>query len=277
MVSRWRLGALVTALVLFSYWAFAMPAPRWRSFTPPPPLPHADESGYAAVNGIHMYYAIFGKGRGDPVLLIHGGMGSGDAWGFEVPELAKTHEVIVADSRGHGRSTRLRMRYTYDLMAKDYIALLDQLGIDKVALVGFSDGGIIGLDIAIHHPERLTKLFAQAANASPQGLFDYGGSDGLAAKDDDPDDADDFHAFKAAIETMWRTEPNFTQAQLASIPVPTEIVVGDHDEFIRPEHSRYLAETIPGAKLVILRNVSHLALAQDPAQYLHAIRNFIGS
>ena len=76
---------------------------------------------------------------------------------------------------------------------------------------------------------------------------------------------------------MWRNEPNFSEDELKSITVPTEIVVGDHDEFIRPEHSRYLAETIPGAKLVILKNVSHLALAQDPAQYLHAIKKFIGS
>ena len=110
MVSRLRLGALATALFLLSYWAFATPAPRWRNSMPPPPLPRADESGYAAVNGIHMFYEIFGKGRGDPVLLIHGGMGSSEAWGFEVPELAKTHEVIIADSRGHGRSTRLRKR-----------------------------------------------------------------------------------------------------------------------------------------------------------------------
>ncbi|OLP57214.1 hypothetical protein BJF92_06730 [Rhizobium rhizosphaerae] len=272
-----RLGALATVLCLLSYWAFAMPAPRWRNSMPPPPLPRADESGYAAVNGIHMFYEIFGKGRGDPILLIHGGMGSSDAWGFEVPELAKTHEVIIADSRGHGRSTRLRMTYTYDLMAEDYVALLDRLGIDKVALVGFSDGGIIGLDMAIHHPERLSKLFAQAANASPDGLFEVSSSVNGHDFTRDLDDEDDFRAFRAAIETMWRNEPNFSEDELKSITVPTEIVVGDHDEFIRPEHSRYLAETIPGAKLVILKNVSHLALAQDPAQYLHAIRKFIGS
>ena len=78
--------------------------------------------------------------------------------------------MIVADSRGHGRSTRKDQPYGYDLMASDYLALLDYLKVDKTALVGWSDGGIIGLDIALNHPERLTRLYAQAANVTVDGL-----------------------------------------------------------------------------------------------------------
>jgi len=84
--------------------------------------------------------------------------------------LSTNHKVIVADSRGHGRSTRDAQPYGYELMASDYLALLDHLKVDKVALVGWSDGGIIGLDIAMKHPERLTKLFAHAANVTVDGL-----------------------------------------------------------------------------------------------------------
>ena len=87
-------------------------------------------------------FPIFNKGGGNPVLLIHGGLVNGDSWGNQVRVLAKHHEIIIADSRGHGRSTRSSKPFGYELMANDYLALLDRLEIDKVALVGWSDGGI---------------------------------------------------------------------------------------------------------------------------------------
>ena len=78
--------------------------------------------------------------------------------------------MIVADSRGHGRSTRTAEPYGYDLMASDYLALLDYLKIDKAALVGWSDGGIIGLDIAMSHPERLTSSLPRRRTSRSMGL-----------------------------------------------------------------------------------------------------------
>ena len=131
-------------------------------------MPVSKVAGYAPVNGIHMYYAVYGAG--DPVLLIHGGLGHADLWANQVRDLMKDHTVIVADSRGHGRSSRNADAYSYELMASDYLALLDYLKVDKVALVGWSDGGIIGIDIAMKHPERLTRLFAHAANVTIDGL-----------------------------------------------------------------------------------------------------------
>src|SRR3954452_13271887 len=83
----------------------------WQTIPQPPPMPKAVKSGMAPVNDIKMYYAVYGQG--DPVLLIHGGLGNADLWGFQVPELAKTHEVIVVDSRGHGRSTRSEQPFGY--------------------------------------------------------------------------------------------------------------------------------------------------------------------
>jgi pimeloyl-ACP methyl ester carboxylesterase len=101
----------------------------------PAALPMADESGLAPVDDIQMWYAIFNKSGSNPVLLIHGGLINADTWGNQVPVLAKTHQVIVADSRGHGRSTRSSKPFGYELMADDYLALLDHLKIDKVAIV----------------------------------------------------------------------------------------------------------------------------------------------
>ena len=255
---------------------------RWQTIQTPPPLPPPKRSGFAPVNGIQMYYAVYGKG--DPILMIPIGMADADMWAAEVPMLSKRHTVILADSRGHGRSTRTEEPFSYDLMSSDYLALLDYLGIKQVALVGASDGAIIGLDIAINHPERLTKLFAQGANATPDGTFPAA-ADTTASKaasalwaadyrrlSKTPDEYDALHK---ALGKMWDSEPQFTAAQLASIRVATAVVMSDHDEWIRPTHARYIARTIPGAHLVVLRDVSHYAALQDPVAYAKAVLRFV--
>ena len=122
------------------------------------------------MNGIKLWYAVFGQG--EPVVFLHGGLANADYWGLQVPVVARDRQVIVLDSRGHGRSTRDNRPYGYDLMADDVVALLDFLQIPKAAVVGWSDGGILGLDLAIRHPDRVTKVFAFAANTDPSGVVD---------------------------------------------------------------------------------------------------------
>lgn len=260
----------------------ALAAERWATLPKPPAMPVSVVAGYAPVNGIHMYYAIYGAG--DPVLLIHGGLGHADIWANQVRDLQKDHMVIVADSRGHGRSNRTAEPYSYELMASDYLALLDYLKVDKVALVGWSDGGIIGLDIAMKHPERLTRLFAHAANATVDGVkpdvmestvfnayIERCGED-YKKMSKTPDQYD---AFVEQISQMWATQPAYSDADLAKISVPTAIVLGDHDEAITRAHTEHMAEVIPGAKLVILNDTSHFAMLQDPAGYTQAVRDFL--
>jgi len=261
---------------------FASAEERWLTLPEPAAMPKPDQSGYAPVNGIQMYYAVFGAG--DPILLIHGGLGHADIWASQVATMSKTHKVIVADSRGHGRSTRTEQPYGYDLMASDYLALLDYLKIDKTALVGWSDGGIIGIDIALHHPERLTRLFAQAANVTTDGVdpgvmtnktfaayIERSGRD-YKKMSKTPDQYD---AFVSQISHMWESEPTWTKEQLAKITTPTAIVAGDHDEAIKREHTEYMASVIPGAKLIILPNASHFAMLQAPDEYSQAALDFI--
>lgn len=261
---------------------FASAEERWQTLPEPAAMPKPDQSGYAPVNGIQMYYAVFGAG--DPILLIHGGLGHADIWASQVATMSKTHKVIVADSRGHGRSTRTEQPYGYDLMASDYLALLDYLKIDKTALVGWSDGGIIGIDIALHHTERLTRLFAQAANVTTDGVdpgvmtnktfaayIDRSGRD-YKKMSKTPDQYD---AFVSQISHMWESEPAWTKEQLGKITTPTAIVAGDHDEAIKREHTEYMASIIPGAKLIILPNASHFAMLQAPDEYSQAALDFI--
>jgi pimeloyl-ACP methyl ester carboxylesterase len=271
-------AALVTAVTFVS--AFA--AERWQRLPEPPAMPVSKVAGYAPVNGIQMYYAVYGAG--DPVLLIHGGLGHGDIWAGQVRDLMTDHTVIVADSRGHGRSSRNAEAYSYDLMASDYLALLDYLKVDKVALVGWSDGGIIGLDIAMNHPERLTRLFAQAANVTvdgvdPKVMESKVFNAYIARMGEDYQKMSrtpgEFDAFVEQISHMWATQPNWSDAALAKITVPTAIVLGDHDEAITRAHTDHMAQVIPGAKLVILKDASHFAMLQDPAGYTKAVRDFI--
>jgi pimeloyl-ACP methyl ester carboxylesterase len=254
----------------------------WRTLPKPPAMPKPIVSGMAPVNGIQMYYAIYGEG--EPVLLIHGGLGNADIWGFQVPVLAATHRVIVADSRGHGRSTRSKDAFGYTLMADDYLALLDHLHVDRTALVGWSDGGIIGLDIAIRHPDRLSRLFAFAANYVPDGLKETVGDDptfnayiaqaseAYAKLSPTPDE---FGVFVDQISQMWANEPNYTKDQIRGILVPTVVFDGEHDEAIKPEHTAEIAALIPGSQLVIMKDASHFAMWQKPDEFNATVLDFL--
>lgn len=271
---------ILAAALLFAGPALAQD--RWMQIPDPVAMPEPAASGMAPVNGIQMYYATYGAG--DPVLLIHGGLGHADIWGAQVVDLMKDHLVIVADSRGHGRSTRTEDPFGYDLMASDYLALLDFLKIDKVDLVGWSDGAIIGIDIAMNHPERLDHLFAQAANITTDGVDPSVAEDAvfgayIARMGEDyarlSPTPDQYDAFVTQISNMWATEPNWTDEQMAAITTPTAVVAGEYDEAILSAHTDHIAAVIPGSKLVILPDSSHFVMLQAPEDYNAAIRALI--
>ena len=258
-----------------------------KALTLPGALPRADESGLVPINDIQMWYAIFNKKGGAPVLLIHGGLGSGDNWGNQIPALAKTHQVIIADSRGHGRSTRSARPFSFDVMTDDYVALLKHLHVDKVALVGQSDGAIIGLDMAMRYPERLGKLWAFGANFNHAGLRTDAPNPfqhrilGPALKKRRQDyeklspTPTEYESLFNAMNAMWETQPDFKPEQLARIRVPTVIADGENEELIRRDHTEALARLVPGATLVILPGVGHVAMWQDPQLYNQALLRFL--
>ncbi len=275
-----------TLALMLAVAAIAVSSPRaqevWQTLPKFPPMPPATESGYAPVNDIQMYYALYGAG--EPLILLHGGLGHSDVWGYQIPALAAHFKVIAADSRGHGRSTRSAQPYSYALMASDVVALMDHLKIDKASILGWSDGGIIGLDIAINHPERLNKLFAFGANTNVAGLrpdiadsavfneyIEVAGQD-YARLSTTPTEYD---AFVKQIGEMWATQPDYKPEQLAKISVPVAIADGEHDEAIRQEHDVEMANAIPGAKLVILPGVSHFAFLQKPEEFNKAVLDFM--
>jgi pimeloyl-ACP methyl ester carboxylesterase len=255
--------------------------PQWLSLPATPSLPSSTQSGYAQVNGVRIWYAVFGHGQ--PVVLLHGGLANSSYWGHLVPALANEFQVIVIDSRGHGRSTRNVEPLGYGLMASDVLAVMDMLKLEKAAIVGWSDGAIIGLDIALHHPERLTRLFAFAANSDPEGVADIAQSPvfnaymerAKAEYQGFSPTPSDYDAFMGQVTKMWETQPHFSADDLHRIHTPTWIVDADHDEAIKRSNTLFMADQIPGSGLLILPQASHFAFLQDPAQFNADVLHFL--
>jgi pimeloyl-ACP methyl ester carboxylesterase len=169
-------------------------------------------------------------------------------------------------------------------MAGDVVAVLDALGLARAALVGWSDGACIALTLAKAHPERVAGVFFFACNMDPSGVKELDESDPVlgrcfsrhvqdyAALSATPDD---FKPFFAAITEMQRTQPNWSEADLAALRLPVAIVQGEHENFIKREHAEYLARSIPGAAFTELPGVSHFAPIQDPDLFNAAMLDFL--
>jgi pimeloyl-ACP methyl ester carboxylesterase len=166
-------------------------------------------------------------------------------------------------------------------MASDVLALMDHLHIQKAALIGWSDGGIIGLKIALHHPERLTKLFAYGANSYPAGVKDTTEMPAFTAYvarvkgeyqalSPTPDQ---YQTFLNDISVIW-DQRHFTAKELQQISVPTWIVAGDHGA-IKKSDTDFLFEQIPNAEELILPGVGHFAFIQRPNEFNAALQRFL--
>jgi pimeloyl-ACP methyl ester carboxylesterase len=277
-----QLSLIFTLLTTCSFGQSALPL--WKTLPEPPAMPKADKTGLALVNNINIYYAIYNEHGKDPVILLHGGFVSSDEWGFEVRLLSKKHKVIVVDSRGHGRSTLGPAPLTYNLMSSDVLQLMDYLKINKASIVGWSDGGIIGMILAIHHPERINKLFTFGSNYNLSGYKDEPSDTSLAKRfmaraaanyQKLSSTPNDFAKLKAALGKMYSSEPDLNPAGLKTIKAPTVIACGQYEQFIKAEHFQELATLIPTAKLVIIPNVSHGGPLQDPVAFHRAVAGLL--
>ncbi len=256
--------------------------PLWKTLPPPQAMPEADKSGSLKINNISLHYGIYGKGK--PLILLHGGLGHSDFWSNQVLELQKNHQVIVIDSRGHGRSSSDKQAYSYHLMASNVLGVMDALSISKADLLGWNDGGIIGLDITINHPSRINSLIVFGTNYNLSAVKEsvqhdpvFGQYVGISATDYTKlsKTTEDFDGFIGALSKMWATEPNYTQDQLKSIKAPVLILQAEYDEAIKNEHAWEMAALISGAKRVMLPGLSHFAPWQDPKAFNLQITRFL--
>ncbi len=218
---------------------------------------------FVYVRGFDMYYETYGKG--EPLLIIHGNGGSINNFVYQIPYFAQHYHVIIADSRAQGKSTDNSDSLSYEMMADDLNALLDKLGIDSCYVIGWSDGGINGLLLAIRHPDKVKKLAVTGANLWPDTTavdpFVYHWAMNYN---------DSLERVKQTREVknerklahLLSYEPRITLQQLHSIKCPTLVIGGDHD-VILPRHTLLIAENIPRSYLWILPDSGH----STPIQY----------
>jgi len=227
---------------------------------------------YTAVNGLNMYYEVHGEGK--PLLLLHGGTGSIESFPTKYPFFATQFRVIAMEQMGHGRTADLVDRpFHYHDMAEDTVELMRQLGIESASIVGFSDGGIIGLDMAIHHPECVTKLAVTGAQTRNDGYTAENlewirtvNPDALPVSDAygrlSPDGVDHWPIVLGRLQRMWAVEPGFSREEVQSIKAPTLIIVGDGD-IVTPEHAVEMFRTIPDAQLCVVPHAGHGVMPKE--------------
>jgi pimeloyl-ACP methyl ester carboxylesterase len=228
---------------------------------------------YAHVNDIKVYYEVYGAG--EALLLLHGNGGSIHVFKSQIPELSKHFKVIAVDSRAQGKSTDSDQEITYALMASDMSALIDKLNLGSVDVVGWSDGGNIGLELAFAHPQQVKKLVTFGANYTHENY--------TAPPDNVTMDANDPRLLKTAqllkeykaemdkfspvvrkkLDDLMEKYPNFTVEQLKQIKVPVLVVAGDHD-LINIDQTISLFKSLPHSQLLIVPGASHLAPAEQP-------------
>lgn len=209
---------------------------------------------YLTTRGIQLYYEIYGQG--EPLLFIHGNGGSILNFSNQIPYFAEKYKVIAVDSRAQGKSTDDSDSLSYEIMADDLNALLDSLKTGPCFIIGWSDGGINALLLALRHPDKVKKMAITGANLWP---------DTTAV---DPEFSKIFEAEIAGLppNTLSKNqlklnrllfeEPHITTTQLAKIQCPTLVMGGDHD-VIRTDHTMLIANSIPQSYLWILPNSGH--------------------
>ena len=239
------------------------------------------------VRGTPIYHEV--HGTGEPVLLLHGGFCSIEMMRPQLDALRGEYEVYAPERPGHGRSPDRPGPISYAESVADTVAYLDEVGLADAHIVGFSDGAIIGLLVALQHPRRIRSLVSISGNLDPTGFVvgsgeadESEGSD-VAAEPDrtrqwynelSPDGPDHADAVVEKLMRLWTTEPAIAAADLARVDVPTLVMAGDHD-VIRLEHSALIAESIPGAQLCIVPGAGHGLLDERPAFVTFAVREFL--
>ncbi len=227
---------------------------------------------YVDVNGVKLYYEIYGEG--EPLLMIHGNGGSFVCFENQVAEFSKHFKVVLVDCRGRGNSSyQIGVELTFDLQVEDINIFIDKLNIKNTNILGWSDGGIIGLLLAIKHPEKVNKLIASGANIFPDGALHQ---EELEKWINDLENNNKNHENDLAIDlnNLDFKYPNLKYSDLYVIKSKTLIIAGDHDE-IKGEHTLKIYESIPNAQLAILPNSSHSALIENSKLFNEIVLRFL--
>jgi pimeloyl-ACP methyl ester carboxylesterase len=239
-----------------------------------------------------MYYEVHGTGK--PLVLLHGGLLTADlCFGELLPRLAGSRQVIAVELQGHGHTEDIDRAVNCQNLASDVRALLDELGIERADLFGFSLGGLTALQFVLDYPERTDHVVLAAANYRTDGYHDeivnyeqYPESTRMPTAEDFQQmhdayvqvapDPDHFEAFAAKCSGFVHSMPGWTENDLRTITAPTLLMIGDHD-FVRIEHAAEMHALIPNARLAVLPDTTHVGLIRRPELVLPMLESFLPS
>ena len=249
-------------------------------------------TGYADVNGLHLYYETYGSGA--PLVLLHGGMLTIDLnFATLIPALAQTHTVIGVEMQGHGRTANIDREITYPNLASDVVALLDHLGIERATVLGHSMGGGVALELAVSHPDRVSAIVPISASVSKDGmhpdLLDPATFETSPIMPTAQDFADfkeayerlsphpeQFDAFLMSLSGMDSDFAGWTDEQLAAISCPVLIIQGDTD-FTVIAHAGVMLAKIPGSALAVVPATTHMQVTRRDTILLPILEQFFAA
>jgi pimeloyl-ACP methyl ester carboxylesterase len=276
----------------------AMAATAWAAEPSPPPSnpqgPRASRSGYLPINGLKVYYEVYGelgKSKTAPLLLIPGAFLSTDSMMPWVAAFAAKRSVIVFDQQGHGRTADTSRKMSYEQFGDDAAALLRALKVERADVMGYSQGGGVALQLALRHPKLVNKLVTLSATYRKDGWYPAvpKAIDGLNAKafagtpvgeafKKHTPDPKGFEAYVEKMKVLNSNDQNITDAQMRAISAKTMVIVGDADG-VKPEHAVAMFKLrgggdeeaattgmltkVPAARLVILPATSHIAISGE--------------
>ena len=215
------------------------------------------------------------RGEGEPLLLLHGNGEDSSYFESQLEFFSRDHRVMALDTRGHGRSPRGSAPFTFDTFARDLLDFLDREGLEKVHLLGFSDGGNIALTFALRHQERLLSLILNGADLCPAGVklstqipivLGYGAA--WLASRFSPGAVPKMELLRLMVK-----EPHISPAALEAIRVPTLVIAGTND-MIRESHTRLIQARIPGSRLVLVPG-DHFIAKKNSAAFNREVDAFL--
>lgn len=236
---------------------------------------NAKAGKFYSSRGIKIYCEIYGSGK--PLLMIHGNGGSIKSFENNIPYFSKKYKVIVADSRSQGKSKDIKDSLSFEMMADDEAALLDVLHIDSAYVLGWSDGGINALLLAIRHPEKVIKLASTGANLWPDStafissLWEEEKTDYESSKNKILTNEKEKNDWKLFLLDWF--QPNISLASLQFVKCPSLIIGGDHD-LIKVEHTVLIYQNIPKAYLWIVPNSGHDTLIEHKNEFNKIVDDF---
>ena len=240
---------------------------------------------YVDIGPVHMWFET--RGSGEPLVLLHGGLDSNAAWASQLDTLAKHFRVVAPERRGHGHTPDVAGPISYEAMADDTSSFIDAVIGTPVHLVGWSDGAILSLVVALARPDLVRKLVLIGGDADVSAYVpEFIEATRL------PPDSPEFRPFRAIYEAvspdgpdhwpvvfskltrMWRGQPHLPMTDLGGIGARTLVMSGD-DDLIRLEHSVAMYRAIPDAELAIVPGTSHLAPMEKPDLVNHMLLDFL--